>query len=75
MFRFFKRRNIPPCRICVNGIVRTWENLYGGVEEELRCQLKSDLSGDYCLCDWARGSKQCKFEEGIPIDIKRNIGY
>lgn len=72
MFRCIKARKIPPCRVCANCISLCWENLFGGFEEELRCKIKSNTYGDYCLCYTARGSKQCKYEEGTPTKILRD---
>ena len=72
MFRFIKAKNLPPCRACANCISLRWENLFGGEEEELRCRIKSNIYGDYCLCAKARGSKQCKYEEGIPTKILKD---
>lgn len=72
MFRCIKARKIPPCRVCANCISLCWKNLFGGFEEELRCKIKSNTYGDYCLCSMARGSKQCKYEEGTPTKILRN---
>lgn len=71
MFRYIKARKIPPCRVCANCISLCWNNLFGGFEEELRCKIKSNTYGDYCLCSMARGSRQCKYEEGTPTKILR----
>lgn len=71
MFRFFKQKSIPPCKDCANCVIMTWENLYGGKEQELRCKNKSNYYGDYCLTSFARGSRGCQYQEGTPTKILR----
>ena len=72
MFKFIKKRSIPPCRACANCISVNWKNLFDGAEEELRCKIKSNSYGDYCLCRDARGSRECRYEEGMPTKILRD---
>lgn len=76
MFRFFRQKSIPPCRDCVHCAIVTWKNLYGGNESEIRCKIKSNSIGDYCLSSFARGSRECRYKEGTPTVIKgREMGY
>lgn len=76
LVRWIKQKSVPPCKDCAHCVIVTWKNLYGGNESEIRCKIKSNSSGDYCLSSFARGSRECRYEEGTPTVTKeRVIGY